>query len=129
MASLIDGKILEKLPAAVSIAYTYILVLFGWVLFDTNTLSDAGKYLAAMFGAGGTFIDDFAKYTLVSNKFILVVCILISGGLGDTFIKYVSGRNKRFAAAASIPVMLIGLLVCTAYLVDATYNPFLYFRF
>lgn len=123
------GKILEKLPAAVSIAYTYILVLFGWVLFDTNTLSDAGKYLAAMFGAGGTFIDDFAKYTLVSNKFILVVCILISGGLGDTFIKYVSGKNKRFAAAASIPVMLIGLLVCTAYLVDATYNPFLYFRF
>lgn len=123
------GKILEKLPSAVSMLYTFIMVVFGWVLFDTDTLSDAGHFIAAMFGAGGSLVDSFAKYTLASNSIILALCILISGGVGDMLIKYVSDKNKRFAMIASVPVKLIGLLVCTCYLVGASYNPFLYFRF
>ncbi len=123
------GKVLEKLPAPVSMLYTFVLVLFGWVLFDTNTLTEAGGYIAAMFGAGGSFIDSYAKYTLVSNCAILTACILISGGLGDMLIKRITDRNKRFAMIAAIPLKICGLLICTAYLVDASYNPFLYFRF
>lgn len=123
------GKILEKLPSAVSMLYTFVMVLFGWVLFDTDTLSDAGRYYAAMFGAGGSLVDSYARYTIASNAVMLVLCILISGGLGSRLISFCEEKNKRASAVAGVAVKIGGLLICTAYLVGATYNPFLYFRF
>ena len=123
------GKILEKLPSAVSMLYTFVMVLFGWVLFDTDTLADAGKYYAAMFGAGGSLVDSYARYTIASNAVMLVLCILISGGLGSRLISFCEEKNKRASAVAGVAVKIGGLLICTAYLVGATYNPFLYFRF
>lgn len=123
------GKILEKLPSAVSMLYTFVMVLFGWVLFDTDTLSDAGRYYAAMFGAGGSLVDSYARYTMASNAVMLVLCILISGGLGSRLISFCEEKNKRASAVAGVAVKIGGLLICTAYLVGATYNPFLYFRF
>lgn len=123
------GKILEKLPSAVSMLYTFVMVLFGWVLFDTDTLADAGRYYAAMFGAGGSLVDSYARYTIASNAVMLVLCILISGGLGSRLISFCEEKNKRASAVAGVAVKIGGLLICTAYLVGATYNPFLYFRF
>lgn len=123
------GKILEKLPSAVSMLYTFVMVLFGWVLFDTDTLADAGRYYAAMFGAGGSLVDSYARYTIASNAVMLVLCILISGGLGSRLISLCEEKNKRASAVAGVAVKIGGLLICTAYLVGATYNPFLYFRF
>ena len=123
------GKILEKLPSAVNMLYTFVMVLFGWVLFDTDTLADAGRYYAAMFGAGGSLVDSYARYTIASNAVMLVLCILISGGLGSRLISFCEEKNKRASAVAGVAVKIGGLLICTAYLVGATYNPFLYFRF
>lgn len=123
------GKILEKLPSAVSMLYTFVMVLFGWVLFDTDTLADAGRYYAAMFGAGVSLVDSYARYTIASNAVMLVLCILISGGLGSRLISFCEEKNKRASAVAGVAVKIGGLLICTAYLVGATYNPFLYFRF
>lgn len=123
------GKILEKLPSAVSMLYTFVMVLFGWVLFDTDTLADAGRYYAAMFGAGGSLVDSYARYTIASNAVMLALCILISGGLGSRLISFCEEKNKRASAVAGVAVKIGGLLICTAYLVGATYNPFLYFRF
>lgn len=123
------GKILEKLPSAVSMLYTFVMVLFGWVLFDTDTLADAGRYYAAMFGAGGSLVDSYARYTIASNAVMLGLCILISGGLGSRLISFCEEKNKRASAVAGVAVKIGGLLICTAYLVGATYNPFLYFRF
>ena len=123
------GKILEKLPSAVSMLYTFVMVLFGWVLFDTDTLADAGRYYAAMFGAGGSLVDSYARYTIASNAVMLTLCILISGGLGSRLISFCEEKNKRASAVTGVAVKIGGLLICTAYLVGATYNPFLYFRF
>ena len=123
------GKILEKLPSAVSMLYTFVMVLFGWVLFDTDTLADAGRYYAAMFGAGGSLVDSYARYTIASNAVMLTLCILISGGRGSRLISFCEEKNKRGSAVAGVAVKIGGLLICTAYLVGATYNPFLYFRF
>ena len=123
------GKILEKLPSAVSMLYTIVMVLFGWVLFDTDTLADAGRYYAAMFGASGSLVDSYARYTIASNAVMLTLCILISGGLGSRLISFCEEKNKRASAVAGVAVKIGGLLICTAYLVGATYNPFLYFRF
>lgn len=123
------GKILEKLPKIFSTLYTFVLVVFGWVLFDTNTLTDAWNYFKAMFGATGIAADTTSQYLFASNVVIFAVCIFAST---DYFTKIVDKikEKKEVVYKYAAPVIQLGVLViCTAYLVDATYNPFLYFRF
>ncbi|MGN0612323.1 MAG: MBOAT family O-acyltransferase [Porcipelethomonas sp.] len=125
------GKYLEKLRPSVSIAYTFILVIFGWVLFDTNTLSDAVGYFSAMFGGGAGFIDSLALFEIKNYLILFVLCALGSAGFLGKLLK----RLHRSAAASKLVynatpfIQAAMLLMCTAYLVDASYNPFLYFRF
>ena len=123
------GKILEKLPGIVSLLYTFFMVVIGWVFFDINGLKPAASYLAAMFGANGTFIDSTAKYLLVSNIFIFIVAIICSTELVKKFYVKINSLNSTAVGYAMPIIQFATLIICTAYLVDATYNPFLYFRF
>ncbi len=122
------GKILEKLPAAVSTLYTFVLVVFGWVLFDTDTLSGAIGYFAAMFGAN-SFIDSDSVYILSQNFIILILCVIGSTTLPDKL--FFKARRKAGTAADYImpAVQTAALLLCTAFIAEGTYNPFMYFRF
>ncbi len=125
------GKILEKLPPFVSTLYTFILVVFGWVFFDIEGFGNACNYVGAMFGAGGSFIDSYAKYQLGSYFIIFMFCIIAST---DWVSKFITGIRKnpktsKFYMTAAPVVQAVLMLISTAYLVDATYNPFLYFRF
>lgn len=123
------GKILEKLPAVVSRLYTFVLVVFGWVLFDVDTLSNAWSFFKAMFGANGTLYDNTANYLLISNIVIFIICIFASTTLYTETINKIKEKKAGIINYLAPAAQLIMLLVCTAYLVDATYNPFLYFRF
>lgn len=123
------GKILEKLPKGISMLYTFVMVIFGWVLFDTNTLSDAWSYIGAMFGANGVLGDSTALYLFASNVVIFVVCIFASTDIFTKLTDKLSNTKPVTLKSAAIIAQLLVLINCTAYLVDATYNPFLYFRF
>ncbi len=123
------GKILEKLPAVVSRLYTFVLVVFGWVLFDIDTLPNAWSFFKAMFGANGTLYDNTANYLLISNIVIFIICIFASTTLYTDTINKIKEKKAGIINYLAPAAQLIMLLVCTAYLVDATYNPFLYFRF
>lgn len=123
------GKVLEKLPAIVSRAYTFLLVVIGWVFFDIDGLSPAFNYLKAMFGATHNVLDATSKYILFSNLLIFAVCIIASTEIIKKVYLMLS-NIKGNAVQYALPVFqLVIMLICTAYLVDATYNPFLYFRF
>ena len=123
------GKILEKLPTPISTLYTFLLAVFGWVLFDTNTLTDAFRYFGAMFGATGVLTDTTATYMFTTNIVIFALCIFASTDWFMTLVNYVKKKKEKLVTYAT-PVLIIAmLLLCTSYLVDATYNPFLYFRF
>ncbi len=123
------GKILEKLPKGISMLYTFVMVIFGWVLFDTNTLSDAWSFIGAMFGANGVLGDSTALYLLASNVVIFVVCIFASTDIFTKITDKLSNTKPVALKSAAIIAQLLVLINCTAYLVDASYNPFLYFRF
>ena len=124
------GKILEKLPPFVSTAYTFILVVIGWVFFDIETMPKAISYLKAMF-AGHDFIDSYSLYQLKSYAIVFVLCIFASTDVWGKFTRRIENiknlRNPYYYGVSITQVILI--LMCTCYLVDATYNPFLYFRF
>lgn len=123
------GKILEKLPPAISTLYTFLLVVFGWVLFDVNTLPQAFAYFKAMFGGAGVFADSTARYTLISNFTVFAVCIFASTDLYSKISEKLKSNKTKLAEYIAPALQIAMLLMCTAYLVDATYNPFLYFRF
>lgn len=125
------GEILKKLPTVVSTAYTFLIVLFGWVLFDTNTLTDAFNYVQAMFGSSGVAIDSLGTYQLTTYGVMFVLCIFGSTNILSVVVEKIKSlkSGKNILSISAPIVQLIIMVVCTAYLVDATYNPFLYFRF
>lgn len=123
------GKILEKLPSAVSMLYTFLITVFGWVLFDTDSMGKAWQFFKAMFGAGGSFADSTAKYIFSSNILIFIICIFASTTLFGKFAAFLR-KKKRLVYAYAVPAAVVCvMLLCTSYLVDSSYNPFLYFRF
>ncbi len=121
---------LEKLPAKAQQAYCFILVLFGWVLFFSPTLKDAFVYIGNMFGIGGSgFIDSRGLYYLAQNLILLVICALCSTPwLWKKFRRFTLQKGKYPSVAAAVIYTAI-FIFSIAYLVNATYNPFLYFRF
>lgn len=123
------GNVLKKLPAAVSTLYTFLLVVFGWALFDTDTLGGAWNFVKAMFGAGGALFDSTASYMLFTNIVIFLLCIFASTDRFGRAVKAVGRKREKLVACATPAVIAVTLLMCTSYLVDAAYNPFLYFRF
>ncbi len=125
------GKKLENLRPCVSIFYTFVLVVLGWVLFDTNTLSDAAGFYKAMFFGTGKIVDKFALYQLKSYAIMFLICIAASGEFAVKCMAKWRKNKKQSRLISNIgPLVQCGeFLLCTAYLVDASYNPFLYFRF
>lgn len=121
---------LQELPSGVQRLYAFILVLFGWVLFFSPTLTDALIYLGNMFGIGGHgILDSTGIYYLTSNLLLLMICFLCSTPwVWKKFRKFALQKGPYPSMAATVIYTAI-FIFSIAYLVNATYNPFLYFRF
>ena len=120
-------SLLDKAPAVVSHIYTLFFVLVSWTIFGLEDFSQMTAYLKVMFGLGGVpLVNGALGYYLSSYLPILCVAALASTPLGVSLYRRGSVRVQQ---AACTMLVLAGLVVCTAYLVDGTYNPFLYFRF
>ena len=118
---------IDRWPACFRHAYTLLLVAVSWAIFALEDFGQLGAYLAVMFGLAGRSLTDGAFfYYLCSYLPVLVLACLASTPLA----RRLWHRAPARAVQAALPVLLLaGLLLSTAYLVDATYNPFLYFRF
>lgn len=123
------GRLLEKLPSALSWLYTMLAVVLGWVLFDTDSISSAFRFIGAMFGAGGSFASGASWSLLAQAAVSLAICIFFSSGAAKNYIKRIGGQDSKVILVLK-PVITAALLIAsTAYLVNSTYNPFLYFNF
>ena len=119
------GKVLEKLPSALTHVYTMAVVLTGWALFAVEDMGQLGGYFRALFG-GAPAVNAGDLYQLRSYLPMLVILTIGSTPL----MKRLWERLGERARSVLTPVLMLGALVlCTASLVDAGYNPFLYFRF
>lgn len=132
------GKLLEKLPGFFSWLYTFVLVVFGWVMFDVvpaGTVSFGevfGRvfgYIGAMFGAGGAFIDNFAINAFVNYGIMFAIAIF---GSTDA-LKIIAGKIKTNApqwVMYGYPVVQsCVMLASVAFITTSSYHPFLYFNF
>ena len=118
-------SVLEKTPAWVKHFYTLIVVFVGWGIFAMEDLSVCGAYLANCFG-GAPLWSALDGYRLRSYAVTFLVLILASTTLGKTVWRRLPEKLQKVLTPV---LMALSLVVCTAYLVDGSYNPFLYFRF
>lgn len=126
------GSKIEKLPAAVQHIYAFVLVLFGWVFFFSPTLGYAGQYLKVMFGIGAKGIFDKQGFFMIfTNWLLIVIAILASAPRGYKLLKKITGcwQSEEVRTIVTCAVYIAMFLLCIAFLVTETYNPFLYFRF
>ncbi len=122
-------NVLKKLPSFVQHIYTLFFVIFGWLLFVFEDMSAGVVYLGNMFGVGVRgFATSGDVYDLLRNLvFFAILCIGSTTLPRKLFYKYypknTGTRVVVFAGGAAV------MLFCIAYLVNSSYNPFLYFRF
>ena len=116
---------LQKLPAVFRHLYVLLIVMGSFVLFNAESLAQAASDLAGLFG-GLPLVSQEALYCLRSYGVVIAVSVVGATPLP----KRLAARIPEKAMAVLEPLALTALLlVCTAYLVDGSFNPFLYFRF
>jgi alginate O-acetyltransferase complex protein AlgI len=125
-------KALKKLPTAASHIYALMLVMIGFVLFNAQSLSGAVTDIAGLFGGGA--IPLMTAETLYYLRSYAVVIALAIVGCMPVMKRAIaaldeSAKGAKFLRVAEPIALAILLVLCTAYLVDGSFNPFLYFRF
>lgn len=119
----------EKLPRSLRIPATFLITVLGFVIFNSDTLGQAARRIRSMF-AGGSVLP-YESFLLSDYLPVLLIAALLSTPL----LKLAAERLRKNAAGAKAldigePILLAALLVVdTAYLIDGSFNPFLYFRF
>lgn len=121
-------RFLVKMPAVVGHIYSLLLIMFGWLIFSANSMSEIWVYLKMMFGSGAALTTSIVTYDFIRLLPLLIVCTVASTPLTKTIY---TKLNERYNAAAHLNPVLTGssLLLCTAYMVDSTFSPFLYYIF
>lgn len=122
--------ILEKLPKFIQHIYLLVIIMLGWVLFVFEDVDSLIQYLKIMFALStNPFIDTQFLYYFYTNIVLIVICSISATPIWEYMKRYCSNRSSIFQAVL-LSVFNTGILVLsTAYLVDESYNPFLYFRF
>ena len=122
-------KWLQKAPAVLAHLYTMFFVCISWLIFYFTDLGEGLTCLKAMFGVGVTsFATPTVVYDLLRYLPLLLICVLAATPLPKRLF---DALKNRFVTMRYAQVLLIAgaFLVITAYLVDSTFSPFLYYRF
>ncbi len=118
-------KLLDKIPQIFSRVYFAFFILLSWYIFVSCDLAEPMGYLTAMFS--GPLISQTAVYDLIRSALFLPILCFAATPLPKKIYSRVC--DKKGFGAVRIVLLITVLLICVAYLVDSSYNPFLYFRF
>ena len=119
---------LKKLPDPLRWGYTMLVVVLGFVLFNAQTMSGAVTDLLAMFGFEGLpAVTAETLYYLRSFALLFVVGFVGATPLIRNGVNRIA--EKKWVAVLEPVTLILLLLICTGYLVDGSFSPFLYFRF
>jgi len=123
------GRLLERLPGILRHAYALLIVLIGWVMFELDSVPAILGYLGDMFALNGiNLYNPESLYILRSNLVLLLIATIGAVPLAKNVYEKVS--ELAFVRAVVMPAFYVLVLtVSIAYVVDSSFNPFLYFRF
>ena len=126
-------NILNKIPKVFSHIYLLIVVIFGWVLFSKPDLKSAIDYMKIMIGVGEyPFINGYTTFYLSQYWLSLTMAIILSTPIINRTKQLIIKSNKKIMTAIEIIRPLIYFIlffITTVYIVNSTFNPFIYFNF
>ena len=121
-------KLLEKMPTYLCRLYTLLLVLISWVIFAFDSISQGIDYIKILFGYGDVQVFNHSSlYLLYTNTLLFIILGIGSTDIPKKLWRYANKRYKLIVVENLLQLLV--LLLSIAYLVDQSYNPFLYFRF
>ncbi len=126
------GKFLEKLPKIIQRIYTLFIVIISFIIFEATDIKQAIVNIKGLFGLNGeALINSYTLYNLNGYILLLIVSIIAATPLLKNIIVLIKSNTKLNKIINTIqPIFLLTLLILvTVFLVDNSYNPFLYFRF
>ena len=122
------AKYLEKWPKWLRHGYTIVIVMIGWTFFSITDFAAMKEYFAVMLGLSGhAFANMKTLYLLRTNGLLLLMGIYLSTPYPMKLFRERS-RSEQ-GEFSGICLLLLIFILCIAYLVFGSYNPFLYFRF
>ncbi len=123
-------RALKLLPEFLSHIYTMVVVMVGWVFFGMDSLSHGVDYIKVMFGFGSNpIIDSSAIYYLNTNLILFIILFIASTPVMNSIFENIKRYKKNKGVIIATAILMIINMLAIAYLVNETYNPFLYFRF
>ena len=124
-------KYFSNVPKFIKGIYTLFLVMISFVIFQGDSLSSAFNIIKGLFGLNGElFITNVTLYYLKGYVLFIVLGVISSTNyVKNLVIKISNGKGKKIINILEPIYLLILLIIVTMYLIDSSYNPFLYFRF
>ena len=126
------NKFMEKLPSFIKRIYVLFIVMILFIIFNAENMSVALTNIKGLFGMNGEiFVNDYTLHYLKSYLPLLIIAFLGATPFIKTLIDKLR-KNKYVNNIINIlePILIVIILVVvTSYLIDNSYNPFLYFRF
>ncbi|MDX1358714.1 MAG: MBOAT family O-acyltransferase, partial [Clostridia bacterium] len=124
-------RVLDKTPAVINHIYVVFTVVISFVIFKNESLVDIVLNLKGMFGVLDIpFTSPESLYYLKSNAILLIAAAVGATPVAkNLYIRLKETRFSRFSATAAPVVFAALLVISTGYIVDSSFNPFLYFRF
>ena len=120
--------ILQKMPRLMRHGYVLVVVLLSFVLFNAQSVQEAARDIGCMFGLGSLPV-----MTAETGYYLKSYALLFAAGiLGATpVVRNTAARIRQIRLGAVLESLVLTgiLLIATAYLVDGSFSPFLYFRF
>ena len=121
-------KYLEKMSPYITRIYTLGLILISWVIFAFDSFAHGLSYIKILFGIGKSAIyNNGSIYLLYTN---LILFLILGFGSTDIPKRVWENIGAKYNVDMLENILLLGVFILSiAYLVDQSYNPFLYFRF
>ena len=124
-------KYFSNVPKFIKGIYTLFLVMISFVIFQGDNLSNDFNIIKGLFGLNGElFINNVTLYYLKGYVLFIVFGVIgATNYVKNLVIKISNGKGKKIINILEPIYLLILLIIVTMYLIDSSYNPFLYFRF
>lgn len=126
---LLVEKVFGCMKGMVGYVYTIVAVIIGWVIFRSQDVLSAMKYIKTMFCLSNVSVfDEMFKTYAISFKVVLLIGVLACMPIAEYFGKQIKGNNYVYRILTDAGIFMIGILAF-CFIIGESYSPFIYFNF
>lgn len=130
LEKLVFKNILEKTPNIIRRIYVLFMIMISFIIFNAQNMTEAFETVLGLFGGNGeTVINEYTTYYLKNYCVVILISIIGATPLLKNLVEKLKVKIPKIINFIEPMVLAVLLVVVTSYLVDNSYNPFLYFRF